>query len=61
LAFRRSGGCAFLLEERLAAAVLEVKPGLAPNLDTLMDRLASQYQNEPEPTVELLVDAALKP
>lgn len=51
---------AFLLEDRLAAAALEVKPGLAPDVDTLMDRLGSQYQSEPEPTVELLVDVALK-
>jgi limonene-1,2-epoxide hydrolase len=51
---------AFLLEDRLAAAALEAKPSLAPDIDTLMDRLGSQYQNEPEPTVELLVDVALK-
>ncbi|MDE5461349.1 BREX system P-loop protein BrxC [Bradyrhizobium sp. CSS354] len=51
---------AFLLEDRLAAAALEAKPGLAPDVDTLMDRLGTQYQNEPEPTVELLVDVALK-
>jgi hypothetical protein len=30
---------AFLLEDRLAAAALEAKPSLAPDLDTLMDRL----------------------
>lgn len=51
---------AFLLEDRLATAALEAKPSLAPDVDTLMDRLGSQYQNEPEPTVELLVGVALK-
>jgi hypothetical protein len=51
---------AFLLEDRLAAAALEAKPGLAPDVDTLMDRLGNQYQAEPEPTVELLVEVAQK-
>ncbi|WMT75399.1 BREX system P-loop protein BrxC [Bradyrhizobium sp. Ash2021] len=51
---------AFLLEDRLAAAALSAKSSLAPDVDTLMDRLGSQYQNEPEPTVELLVEVALK-
>ena len=51
---------AFLLEDQLAAAALEAKPSLAPDVDTLMDRLGSQHQNEPEPTVELLVEVALK-
>jgi hypothetical protein len=51
---------AFLLEDRLAAAVLAAKPGLAPDVDTLMDRLGKQFEREPEPTVELLVDVAQK-
>jgi hypothetical protein len=48
----------FLLDSSFAAAALKVKPGLAPDLDTLMDRLAQQFATEPEPTVEMLVDIA---
>jgi hypothetical protein len=51
---------AFLLDDRLANAILAAKAGLAPDADTLMDRLAAQFQNEPEPTVELMVNVALK-
>ncbi len=51
---------AFLLEDRLAAAALAVKPGLAPDVDTLMDRLGKQFEHEPEPTPELLVEVAQK-
>jgi hypothetical protein len=51
---------AFLLDDRLAAAAYEAKPGLAPDVDTLMDRLGKQFEREPEPTVELLVEVAQK-
>jgi hypothetical protein len=50
----------FLLDDRLAAAALKAKPELAPDVDTLMDRLGRQFEREPEPTVELLVDTARK-
>ena len=51
---------AFLMEERLSAAVLQIKPSLAPNVETMMGRLTSQFEHEPEPTVELLVEVAQK-
>ncbi len=51
---------AFLLEDRLSAAMLQVKPSLAPDVDTMMDRLGKQFEHEPEPTVELLVEVAQK-
>ena len=50
----------FLLDDTLASAALKAKPSLAPDLDTLMDRLGRQFEREPEPTVELLVDTARK-
>jgi hypothetical protein len=50
----------FLLDERLAAAALTVKPDLAASVDMLMDRLNRQFEHEPEPTVELLVEMAQK-
>lgn len=48
----------FLLDEQLASAALAAKPGLAPDVDTLMERLATEYGHEPEPTVDLLVEKA---
>jgi hypothetical protein len=48
----------FLLNERLATAALKVNPDLAPDIDTLMERLARQFEPEPEPTPELLVEMA---
>jgi hypothetical protein len=50
----------FLLDNSFAASALKAKPSLAPDLDTLMDRLSQQFAAEPEPTVELLVDTARK-
>ena len=50
----------FLLDNSFAASALKAKPSLAPDLDTLMDRLGQQFAAEPEPTVELLVDTARK-
>jgi len=50
----------FLLDSSFAAAAQKAKPGLAPDLDTLMDRLAQQFATEPEPTVEMLVHTARK-
>src|SRR5271165_6893188 len=50
----------FLLDNSFAAAALKAKPSLAPDLDTLMDRLGQQFATEPEPTAELLVDIARK-
>jgi hypothetical protein len=50
----------FLLDDTLAAAALKAKPSLAPDLDTLMDRLGRQYEHEPEPTVTFLVETARK-
>jgi hypothetical protein len=50
----------FLLDDTLASAALKAKPSLAPDIDTLMDRLGRQFEREPEPTVELLVDTARK-
>jgi hypothetical protein len=57
--FDRAAG-EFLLDDKLAAAALEAKPGLAPDVDTLRDRLGRQFERAPEPTVELLVDTARK-
>jgi hypothetical protein len=51
---------AFLLEDRLAAAALQAKPSLAPDVDTMMDRFGKQFEHEPEPTVELLIEVAQK-
>jgi hypothetical protein len=51
---------AFLLEDRMAAAVLATKPSLARDVDTLMDRVGKQFEREPEPTVELLIEVAQK-
>ena len=48
----------FLLDERLAAAILKTKPSLAADVDQLMDRLGKEFEREPEPTVELLVEKA---
>jgi hypothetical protein len=48
----------FLLDDRLAAAALAAKPNLAADVDTLMDRLGKEFDREPEPTVELLVEKA---
>ncbi|NGM24333.1 BREX system P-loop protein BrxC [Roseomonas stagni] len=48
----------FLLDDRLAVAALKAKPGLAPDADTLMDRLGKQFEREPEPTVELMTEKA---
>jgi hypothetical protein len=48
----------FLLDDRLASAALAAKPSLATNVDTLMDRLGKEFDHEPEPTVELLVEKA---
>jgi hypothetical protein len=50
----------FLLDDTLATAALNAKPDLAPDVDTLMDRLGRQFEREPEPTVELLVETARK-
>jgi hypothetical protein len=50
----------FLLDDRLAAAALAAKPSLARDHDTLMDRLGKQFEREPEPTVELMVEKAQK-
>src|SRR5438067_7507152 len=50
----------YLLDETLAATALKANPELAPDIDTLMDRLGRQFEREPEPTVELLVDTARK-
>ena len=50
----------FLLDDTLAAAALKAKPDLAPDVDTLMDRLGRQFEREPEPTVGLLVETARK-
>jgi hypothetical protein len=40
----------FVLDNSFAAAALTAKPSLAPDLDTLMDRLGQQFATEPEPT-----------
>lgn len=48
----------FLLDERLAAAALAAKSSLAADVDQLMDRLGKEFDREPEPTVELLVEKA---
>lgn len=48
----------FLLDDRLAVAALAAKPSLARDADTLMDRLGKQFEREPEPTVELMVEKA---
>ncbi|MGH7087065.1 MAG: hypothetical protein ACREFN_19005, partial [Acetobacteraceae bacterium] len=50
----------FLLDDTLAAAALKAKASLAPDLDTLMDRLGRQFEHEPEPTVAFLVETARK-
>jgi len=50
----------FLLDPSFAAAALTAKPDLAPDVDTLMDRLAQQFVSEPEPTPDLLVEMARK-
>ena len=50
----------FLLDEQLTAAALTAKPDLAASVDILMDRLNRQFEHEPEPTVELLVEMAQK-
>jgi hypothetical protein len=50
----------FLLDDALAAAVLKAKPTLAPDVDTLMERLNRQFEREPEPTVALLGETARK-
>ncbi|MFC7538787.1 hypothetical protein ACFQU2_04030 [Siccirubricoccus deserti] len=50
----------FLLDDRLAVAALAAKPSLARDADTLMDRLGKQFEREPEPTVELMVEKAQK-
>jgi hypothetical protein len=34
----------FLLDDALAAKALEAKPDLAPDVDTLMDRLGRQFE-----------------
>ncbi|HWL82092.1 MAG TPA: BREX system P-loop protein BrxC [Roseomonas sp.] len=49
---------AFLLDERIAKATLAAKPSLAPDPDTLMDRLNNLFANEPEPTPDLLIEKA---
>ena len=51
---------ACLLEDDLAAAALAAKPNLAPDVNTLMERIGRQFDNEPEPTPELLVEVAQK-
>jgi hypothetical protein len=48
----------FLLDDRLAVAAWKAKPDIAADADTLMDRLGKEFEREPEPTVELLVEKA---
>lgn len=49
---------AFLLDDRIARAALVAKPSIAPDADTLMDRLNNLFATEPEATPDLLVDKA---
>lgn len=49
---------AFLLDDRAAQAALAAKPSLAPDVDTLMDRLNARFATEPEATPDLLAEKA---
>ncbi len=46
---------AFLLDDQIAKAAHAADPSIAPDADTLMERLNSMFANEPEPTPDLLV------
>ena len=48
----------FLLDDRLARAALAANPNLASDVDMLMERFGREFDHEPEPTVELLVEKA---
>lgn len=46
----------FLLSDRFSQAVMRAKPGLAPDAETLLNRLEALFGAKPEPTVDLLVE-----
>lgn len=46
----------FLLDGRIARTAIAAKPELAPDADTLLDRLNTQFAKEPEATPTLLVE-----
>lgn len=46
----------FLLSDEFAPAVLKAKPSIAPDIDTLLNRLETSFGSKPEPTVDLLVE-----